>query len=213
MISPFSKLAITVTYVITVTGLPSDAFKETCFFAFFPAAALIKIKIPLRLCVPVVIPVLCLAVGNLFFAPPIFTVVLVLKAFICCLAALIFAATTRIEDVLAVLNTLKFPRFFIFQLFFISRYLNLISYEAVNLTRAFRLRSRRFLPKTGEWSFLAGNLLLRCLDRADRIHKAMTVRNFNFQTAPFPAARIYLKDIVVSLFAVLLCFILTKWLS
>lgn len=212
MISPFSKLVFTVSYLISVAGLPPDALSAVCVFTFFPMVALIKVRIPARLCVPVITPVFCLAAGNLFFAPPVFAAVLLLKAAACCLAALIFASTTRIENVLAVLNTLKCPRFFIFQLFFICRYLDLISYEAINLKRAFQLRARRNIPKIGEWKYLAGNLLLRCLDRADRIHQAMSCRNFNIRTAPFPSARICFKDIVFSLCAVFFCLSLRKGL-
>ncbi|MGN1079883.1 MAG: energy-coupling factor transporter transmembrane component T family protein [Alphaproteobacteria bacterium] len=210
MISPFSKLVFTVSYLITAAGLKPDALTAACVFAFFPAVSLVKIKIPARLCIPVMTPVFCLAAGNLFFAPPVFTAVLLLKAAAYCLTALIFASTTRIEDVLAVFNTLKCPRFFIFQLFFICRYLDLILYEAVNLKRAFQLRSRRNIPKIGEWKYLAGNLLLRCLDRADRIHQAMNCRNFNLQTASFPSARIGFKDVAVSLCFVFFCQMLRK---
>lgn len=213
MISPFSKLVFTVSYLIAAAGLPQDALTAACVFAFFPAVSLIKIRIPARLFVPAMTPVFCLAAGNLFFAPPVFTAVLLLKAAACCLTALIFASVTRIEDVLAVFNTLKCPRFFIFQLFFICRYLDLISYEAVNLKRAFQLRSRRHIPKIAEWKYLAGNLLLRCLDRGDGIHQAMTCRNFNLQTASFPSARIGFKDIAVSLAAVFCCLLLRKGLS
>lgn len=200
-------------YLTAAAGLPPDALTAACVFAFLPLTALVKIRIPARLFFPVMLPVLCPAAGNLFFAPPVFTAVLLLKGVACGLTALIFASTTRAEDVPAVLNALKCPRFFIFQLFFICRYLDLISYEAVNLKRAFRLRSRRVVPKIGEWKHLAGNLLLRCLDRADRIHQAMNCRNFNLQTASFPAARIGLKDIAVSLCGVLFCLMLKKGLS
>ncbi len=50
-----------------------------------------------------------------------------------------------------------------------------------------------------EWKFLAGNLLLRCLDRADRIHDAMICRNFSVRQARFPVISISIKEVLFSI--------------
>ena len=195
----FSKLILTIAYLITVAGLPQNAWKAALLFTFLPLIALIKVKIPLSRCLLILIPVCFLALGNLFFAPPLSGAVLVLKALACCLTALIFSASVRIEDVLSVLNTLKCPHAFMFQLFFICRYLDLITEEAVQLKRAFFIRSHRKNPRMKEWKFLAGNLLLRCLDRADRIHDAMICRNVSVRQARFPVISISIKEVLFSI--------------
>lgn len=205
MISAFSKLILTIAYLITVAGLPQNAWKAALFFTLMPLIALIKIRVSWARCLALLLPVCFLALGNLFFAPLLSGAVLVLKALACCLTALIFAASTRIEDVLSVLNTLKCPHVFMFQLFFICRYLDLIAEEAVQLKRAFFMRSNRKLPRIAEWKFLVGNLLLRCLDRADRIHDAMICRNFSVRQARFPVTSISIKEF---LFSVSLIFLL-----
>lgn len=195
----FPKLILTIAYLITVAGLPQNAWKAALCFTIIPLIALIKIKISFTRFLTILLPVCFLALGNLFFAPPLSGAVLVLKALACCLTALIFSASVRIEDVLSVLNTLKCPHAFMFQLFFICRYLDLITEEAVQLKRAFFIRSHRKNPRMKEWKFLAGNLLLRCLDRADRIHDAMICRNFSVRQARFPVISISIKEVLFSI--------------
>ncbi|MBR1777561.1 MAG: hypothetical protein IJ752_03115 [Alphaproteobacteria bacterium] len=208
MNSPFLRLAWTLIYLYSVVSLPAGAVKCAAVFALIPSVLLFKIRVPLRFWLPVFIPVLLLALGNLLFSPPIFAAVLLLKGIGCCLSISMLTATTRIEDILAVLNTLKCPRYFLFQLFFICRYLSLISGEATALLRSFRLKTHRRLPKITEWKFLSGALLLRCLDRSDKIAQAMTCRGFQIETAPLPSARIRLTEIFIALTALALCLIL-----
>jgi cobalt/nickel transport system permease protein len=95
-------------------------------------------------------------------------------------SALLLVATTGFHGVCLALDKLGAPRAFVVQLLFLYRYLFLLGDEATRLTRARALRSfeGRGLGMR-VFSSLAGQLLLRTLDRARRIHLAMLCRGFD----------------------------------
>jgi len=95
-------------------------------------------------------------------------------------AAFILIATTSFSGVCQALEKLGAPRVFVLQLLFLYRYLFVLVDEGARLVRARALRS--FNGKgTGMtiYAQLVGQLLLRTLDRAQRIHLAMRSRGFN----------------------------------
>lgn len=95
-------------------------------------------------------------------------------------AALILIATTGLNGVCLALEKLGAPRAFVVQLLFLYRYLFVLGDEATRLRRA---RSLRSFEGRGMgirvFTSLVGQLLLRTLDRARRIHLAMLCRGFD----------------------------------
>ena len=95
-------------------------------------------------------------------------------------AALILICLTGFNGVCMALEKLKVPTPFVIQLLFLYRYLFVLIEEASRMIRARSLRSfdsgrmrfKVFVP-------LLGQLLLRTLDRAQRIHLAMLCRGFD----------------------------------
>lgn len=105
---------------------------------------------------------------------------IVLRLTLTVTAALLLVATTGFNGVCLALGTLGAPRAFVVQLLLLYRYLFVLGDEAVRLARARSLRS--FGGRgTGLRVFgsLAGQLLMRTLDRAHRIHLAMLCRGFD----------------------------------
>jgi len=95
-------------------------------------------------------------------------------------AALILIATTGFNSVCMALERMGVPRVFVMQLLFLYRYLFVLADEASRLMRARSLRS--FQGKgmgIRVFGSMAGNLLLRTLDRAQRIHLSMLCRGFD----------------------------------
>jgi cobalt/nickel transport system permease protein len=95
-------------------------------------------------------------------------------------AALVLVSTTGFDGVCAALGRLRAPRAFTTQLLMLHRYLFVLVAEAVRMTRAWRLRApdgRRPAPRV--FATLLGQLLLRALDRAQRVHMAMLSRGFS----------------------------------
>ncbi len=95
-------------------------------------------------------------------------------------AALALVATTGIYDLCCALDRLGLPRAFTVQLLFLHRYLFVLVEEASRMHRA---RSLRSFGTRGTglriYAHMIGQLLLRTLERAQRVHAAMLCRGFN----------------------------------
>jgi len=95
-------------------------------------------------------------------------------------AALILVATTGIDAIGMALLQLKVPRIFVVQLLFMYRYIYVLLEEFIRTIRAHSLRSFQgegIRPRV--WGSLLGQLLLRTIDRAQRIYGAMLCRGFD----------------------------------
>jgi len=115
-------------------------------------------------------------------------------------AALILIATTGYHAVCMALEKMGAPRVFVVQLLFLYRYLFVLVDEASRMVRARSLRS--FQGKgTGMSVFvsMAGHLLLRTMDRAQRIHLAMLCRGFDGTIRPFRPLKIRAWEVMVFL--------------
>lgn len=115
-------------------------------------------------------------------------------------AALILIATTSFTGVCMALERLGAPRVFAVQLLLLYRYLFVLIDEGVRLVRARALRSfgRRGMGMT-IFGHLAGQLLLRTLDRARRIHLAMLCRGFTGDIRMLRSNRIGPPEIIFTL--------------
>lgn len=93
-------------------------------------------------------------------------------------AALLLIATTGFPAVCLALNKLGAPRIFTVQLLFLYRYLFVLTEESIRMLRAHTLRSFHKGIRFATAKQMLGNLLLRTMDRAQRIHLAMLSRSF-----------------------------------
>jgi cobalt/nickel transport system permease protein len=95
-------------------------------------------------------------------------------------AALILISLTGFNAVCMALEKIGVPKPFVIQLLFLYRYLFVLIEEASRMVRA---RSLRLFDSGGigfkTFVSLVGQLLLRTLDRAQRIHLAMCCRGFD----------------------------------
>ena len=95
------------------------------------------------------------------------------------MAALTLIALTGFNTVCLALEKLAVPRPFVVQLLFLYRYIFVLTDEAARLMRA---RSLRVFESKGmgfkPFVSMVGHLLLRTLDRAQRVHLAMRCRGF-----------------------------------
>ncbi|HRZ87618.1 MAG TPA: energy-coupling factor transporter transmembrane component T, partial [bacterium] len=127
-------------------------------------------------------------------------------------AALIVIALTGFNTVCLALTKLGVPRPFVVQLMFFYRYLFVLTDEAERMVRARSLRTfdagamrfKTFVP-------LIGHLLLRTLDRAERIYLAMRCRGFDGRIPMIRSLRIHFREVAfvtgwAVLFTVLRCY-------
>jgi len=94
--------------------------------------------------------------------------------------ALALIACTGFNNICFAINKLGAPKIFAVQLLFLYRYIFVLAEEAARMVRARNLRSFNGKGKgIGTYGPMLGNLLLRTIDRAGRIHLAMLCRGFD----------------------------------
>ncbi len=95
-------------------------------------------------------------------------------------AGLVLIACTGFDAICSVLAGMGVPAAFTIQLLFVYRYIFVLGEEAARMARARALRS--FGDRgmgIGVYGSMLGQLLLRTMDRAQRIHLAMMCRGFD----------------------------------
>jgi cobalt/nickel transport system permease protein len=112
-----------------------------------------------------------------------------LKSWISIQAAILFSATTRLPDLLTALRQLGLPALFVAILSLMRRYLEVITDEAARMLQARASRSAAALAvhlPGGSISWrarvtggMAGSLLLRSMERSERVYNAMLSRGYN----------------------------------
>jgi cobalt/nickel transport system permease protein len=137
---------------------------------------------------------------------------IILRSVLTVSAALILIALTGFNSVCLALSKFGVPKPFVMQLLFSFRYLFVLTDEAGRLVRAWS--SRSFSSKAiGFRTFvsLVGNLLLRTLERAERIYLAMCSRGFDGRIRMIRQMKIGFREIIFgtawsSLFVLMRCF-------
>jgi cobalt/nickel transport system permease protein len=104
---------------------------------------------------------------------------LLIKSALTVTAALLLIATTGMDRLAGALRMLKIPRIFVLQLLLTYRYISVLMEEVARTLRAYSLRApeQKGVHRSA-WGSLAGQLLLRTFDRAQRIYEAMCLRGF-----------------------------------
>ena len=110
-------------------------------------------------------------------------------------AALTLVACTGIHRLCAGLERMGLPRVFAVQLCLLYRYLFVIVDEGLRMKRGVAMRSmgRRTL-RFSTYVSLVGHLLLRSMDRAQRVYQAMVARGFAGQFRVLRPAAVCWKD-------------------
>lgn len=115
-------------------------------------------------------------------------------------AALVLIGTTSFRGVCAALERLGVPPAFATQLLFLHRYVFVLGEEAARMGRARALRSfdgRGMGIRV--YGSLVGHLLLRTLDRGERVHLAMRCRGFDGRILTVRTLAAGLPDVVFTL--------------
>jgi cobalt/nickel transport system permease protein len=196
-VDPRAKVAVTLVYVAVVASFGPDQLVRLAPLALYPAvlAALgdvppgpllwrLALASPFALGVaafepllhrePVALGPIAVSAGWLAFAAILGKFALSLGA------ALLLVATTGFDDVCVALRRMGAPRVLVAQLLFTYRYLFVLADEAARMVRAHDLRNPGATrPRPRAAAQLLGQLLLRTLERAQRIHAAMACRGFD----------------------------------
>ena len=204
---PFAKLFSTLIYIVFIASFGRYDIVRLAPYLFYPFVMMALAELPYKLMLARVLVALpfCLFAGisNIFFDRAemlrigsiaisfgeISLATILLKMYLCVMAALLLVATTQFTELTAQLRRLHTPMVFVMVFEMTYRYIGVLLEEVHSMLLAYRLRAgdKRALEMLHMGSFV-GQLLLRGFDRAERVHAAMRCRGYSLQHIP-PARR------------------------
>lgn len=203
---PLAKLVVTVGFLIAVISFDKYEISNLIPFLFYPLLIIIFSEIS---AVPIIKRILMvepfiialgifsplfdrqiLLIGSISIAAGWLTFLSIfIKCSLTVAAVVLLLATTGMEKLSVALRMIHIPRIFVLQLLLTYRYISLLAEEVGKLLRAHDLRTpghKGVAPAA--WGSLAGGLLLRSFDRAQRVYQAMCLRGFagDYNVGRFP---------------------------
>lgn len=217
-LDPRAKVVTTLVFVIVVVSFGRYEISALLPFALFPLTLILLADLPAGYLLKKLLLAAPFAVGIGLFNPWfdrqallqfgsleisggwVSFASILLRFSLSVLAALVLIATTGFTGICSALERLGAPRVFSLQLLFLYRYLFVLIDEAKRMTLARSLRSfggrGLGLKILGP---LLGHLLLRTLDRAQRLYRAMLCRGFDGEIRRRQPARVGGPELVFTL--------------
>jgi cobalt/nickel transport system permease protein len=197
-IDPRAKLLTTLFFILTVVSFGKYEVSMLVPFIFYPVYLLTAGDIPVLYILKKILLVspfaVMIGILNPFFDQRIILYLgnygisggwisflsIMMKFLLTVSAALALIACTGFNNICFALNRLGAPKIFSVQLLFLYRYIFVLAEEAARMVRARNFRSFNGKGKgIKTYGPLLGNLLLRTISRAERIHLAMICRGFD----------------------------------
>ena len=196
-IDPRAKLITTLLFIVAVLSFNKYSVSALIPFIVYPVALASSSGLPMRYIIKRVIIVSPFALlvgifnplidrGALFYIGSVGVsggwvsfASIMLRFALTVSAALVLIMSTGFNAVSEALASFGVPRPFIVQLVFFYRYIFTLTEEGERMVRARSLRAFGSRLDIKTFASLAGNLLLRTLDRAERIYRAMCSRGFD----------------------------------
>lgn len=196
-IHPVIKILTTVVYLLITISFNNYDLARILPLVFYPITIMTLADIPIIPIFKRVILALPLIIGIGLFNPiydrnpvlilPGITIsggwisfsTILIKGFLTILVALVLIATTGMTNIASALRLIKVPSIFVIQLLLTYRYIAVLGEESVRVTRAYSLRSagERGI-KIKHSGPVVGHLLIRSIERAQRIYRSMCARGF-----------------------------------
>lgn len=200
---PLVKLCLTIFYIALTVSFPKYDMAGLLGMILYPlllfsvgevsfwdALKRLKIVLPLVCVVGVLNPFFDHTVIGMIGNIPVWggvvsMLTLMLKAVLTVLASYLLIATTPIEGICRAMRLLHLPKGFVVQILLIYRYLTVLLREAHRVTTAYQLRApgQKGIAFRA-WGSLAGQMLLRSMDRADALYQSMLLRGFRGEFYP-----------------------------
>lgn len=205
---PAAKLLVTAVYILCVASMGRYSFFAMAPFAFYPCIVLALAELPFGMVFRRTLVALpfCLFAGvsNLIFDRGVLfwlgripvtggvlsVCTILLRALLCVAAVLILVAVTPLSALTGQLRRMHLPGVFVSLFEMVYRYIGTLLEEAADMRTAYLLRrgGQKGIPLR-DAGVLIGQLLLRSVDRANRIYSAMKCRGYpGTQAARRPAA-------------------------
>ena len=208
-----AKVITTAVYVLLVISFSRTNVSGLIPYIFYPIVLMATSQTPLMPLMKRMVVVLPFALfgglANIYFdrniafmiatVPITYGMVsfvsILLKTLFTVAAALILISTTSINDISDWLIRAKVPIIFVLSLMMTYRYINVLLNEASAMYTAYSLRSVKGKGvRFRDMGVFVGQLLLRSIDRAERIYFAMKCRGFSGMYRPTAKTKIKAKD-------------------
>jgi cobalt/nickel transport system permease protein len=196
-VKPPVKLLLTLIYIVLVVSFPPVEVSGLIQFACIPAFLMIIGEIPLKpllLRCLVALPftffgglsnllldrTVVLTLGSFSVTHGMVTFTsLMLKTVLTVMAVLLLAASTKMNDMIYAMLYLHIPSLLVIQIMMTYRYMSVLLKEATLMYQAYLLRApgEKGIRLKDMGTFL-GQLILRSMDRAERIYHGMQCRGF-----------------------------------
>ncbi|PKM51131.1 MAG: cobalt ECF transporter T component CbiQ [Firmicutes bacterium HGW-Firmicutes-7] len=225
---PLAKLFVTLVFLIIVISFSKHEISALLPMVLFPTIIITLADLPVLPLMKRVLIVLPLVIGIGIFNPlldhrPMVSlgaitlsygwisfISIMIKCLLTVITSLILIATTGMTNIALALRKLKVPKIFVLQLLLTYRYITVLMEEVILTTTAYALRSSGIKGiHFKHWGSLLGQLLIRTIDRAQRVYTSMCCRGFdgNYNTGTMPT--LVAKDYIFMLFWTLF-FIITR---
>lgn len=213
-IHPLAKLLVTFLYIASLLSFSRYELSGIAGMGLFLLFNFITGEIPVRKCIRqvrlVLVLVCAVGIANPFIdrtvaghigsiavtGGMISMAVLMLKGIFAVLASYLLIVTTTMEQICYALRLLHVPKTLISVLLLIYRYIVVLLKEAERMMQAYELRAP---GQKGvhfrAWGTLAGQLLLRSIDRAQVVYDSMLLRGFDGEFKYYTKNGSYLKTV------------------
>lgn len=197
-IHPLVKLVLTVFYISITVSCSKYDLGEILRMGCYPIVIFILGELSFRDCLRrlrVILPLVCLVgicnpfferqpmafLGGLVIVDGIISALsLICKGIYCVLASYLLIATTSMESICYALRLLHIPSILVTQILLTYRYISVLLREAEQMMQSYTLRAP---GQRGVhfrvWGSLAGQLLLRSVDRAKAVYESMILRGYH----------------------------------
>ena len=233
---PAAKLVSAFVYIVTVVSFHRYAFLQLIPYVFYPTIMMALSETPYSLLhkrAALALPFCMLAgisslildtatafrIGSLSVSYGVLAFFCVLlKTYLCVMAVLLLVATTPFARLTDTFRALCIPSVFISVFEMTYRYIGTLLLEAGSLYTAYRLRggNRRGVDIRHMGSFV-GQLLLKSIDRSERVYNAMQCRGYALHASRGMIRRIsagdwiYMGGIAAAIIFFRLFDITTQW--
>ena len=226
-IHPAAKLLAAMAFIITVVSFDRYSFGRLVPYIFFPTLLMAFSETPCAMLLKrflIALP-FCLFAGaaNVYFdRAPALTIggvavsygvislfTILLRVYLCVMAVLLLVATTPFSEIALSMRRLKIPHIFIIVFEMTYRYIGVLFEEAYSMYTAYTVRSPNAKGiRMRDMGAFTGRLLVRSIDRADRVYTAMKCRGYALQPALKTGKPPALSDIVFLAATCFLCVLL-----
>lgn len=229
-LDPRVKVLVSFIFILFVVSFPKYDLSGLMPFFIYPVFLLTAGDIPLRAIAKKVLFISPFAIFVGIFNPLLDTTVvitlfglpvtggwisflsIIVKFILTVSTALLLIAVTSFPGICEALARLKLPRILVIQLLFLYRYLFVLLEEALRMMRA---REARSFGKRGKeiktFIRLISVLLLRTVERSERIYQAMLSRGFRGEIKVLKRHKLRLQDILFVILSVGIFYIFRKF--